>query len=67
VLVVVTTDFRNSQSGWIDVPTGDLGIPPNTWYQVEDLLTGEVFLWHGARNFVSLDPAKRVAHILRIK
>jgi len=67
ILVVVTTDFRNSQSGWIDVPTGDMGIPPNTWYQVEDLLTGEVFSWQGARNFISLDPAQRVAHIFRIK
>jgi starch synthase (maltosyl-transferring) len=66
VLVIVTTDFRYAQSGWIDVPTGDLGIPPDSRYEVEDLLTGEIFSWHGARNFVSLDPARRVAHILRI-
>ena len=67
LLVVVTTDFRSAQSGWIDVPTGDLGIAPNSSYQVEDLLTGEVFTWNGARNFVSLDPSRRVAHILRLK
>jgi starch synthase (maltosyl-transferring) len=67
VLVIVTTDFRNAQSGWIDVPTGDLGLAPNSSYQVEDLLTGEVFTWNGARNFISLDPSRRVAHILRIK
>jgi starch synthase (maltosyl-transferring) len=67
LLVVVTTDFRKAQSGWIDVPTGDLGLPPDCSYEVEDLLTGEVFTWHGARNFVSLDPSRRVAHILRVK
>lgn len=67
VLVIVTTDFRNVQSGWIDVPTGDLGVLPNSSYQVEDLLTGEVFSWRGARNFISLDPSGRVAHILRVK
>jgi starch synthase (maltosyl-transferring) len=67
ILVIVTTDFRNPQSGWIDVPTGDLGLPPDSAYQIEDLLTGEVFTWRGARNYVSLDPGGRVAHILRIK
>ncbi len=67
LLIVVTTDFRNVQSGWIHVPTGDLGMAPDSSYQMEDLLTGEVFLWQGARNFVSLDPSRRVAHILRVK
>ena len=67
LLVIVTTDFRSAQAGWIDVPTGDLGIPPDSQYQVEDLLTGEIFTWNGARNFVSLDPSRRVAHILRVK
>ena len=70
VLVIVTTDYRHAQSGWIDVPIhemSDLGIAPNSSYQVEDLLTGEVFTWNGSRNFVSLDPSRRVAHILRVK
>lgn len=67
LLMIVTTDFRNAQSGWIDVPTGDLGIAPDSAYEVEDLLTGEVFTWRGARNYVSLDPASRIAHILRVR
>jgi len=67
VLVIVTTDFRYAQSGWVDVPTGDLGLPPDSPYEVEDLLTGEVFAWRGSRNYVELDPSRRVAHILRVK
>ncbi len=67
LLVIVTTDFRNAQSGWINVPTGDLGLLADSPYQVEDLLTGEIFSWNGSRNFVSLDPSRRVAHILRLK
>ena len=67
VLAIVTTDFRSPQSGWIDVPTGDLGLTPESSYQVEDLLTGEVFTWRGARNYVSLDPGARVAHLLRLR
>ncbi len=67
ILVIVTTDYRSAQGGWIDVPTGDLGLPPNSSYQVEDLLTGELFTWNGARNFISLDPSQRIAHILRVR
>jgi starch synthase (maltosyl-transferring) len=67
ILVIITTDFRSAQAGWIDVPTGDLGLLPDSPYQIEDLLTGEVFTWNGARNFISLDPSQRVAHILRLK
>jgi len=67
ILVIVTTDFRSAQAGWINVPTGDLGLPPDNPYQVEDLLTGEVFTWNGARNFISLDPTQRVAHIFQVR
>ena len=67
VLVIVTTDFRHAQSGWIYVPTGDLGLSPDSVYEVEDLLTGEIFSWRGSRNYVSFDPLHRSAHILRIR
>jgi len=66
VLVIVSTDFRNVQGGWVDIPTGDLGLSPDAPYRVEDLLTGETYEWRGARNFVSLDPSVRPSHILRI-
>ena len=67
LLMVVTTDFRNVQSGWIDIPMTELGLSPDAAYQVEDLLTGEIFSWKGARNYVSFDPMQRVAHILKVK
>ncbi len=66
LLVIVTTDFRNVQGGWVEIPTGDLGLPPDATYRVEDLLSGETYEWKGARNFVSLDPSVRPAHVLRI-
>jgi len=45
----------------------ELGIGDRETYQVEDLLTGERFTWTGARNFVSLNPHTRPAHILRVR
>ena len=35
-------------------------------YAVEDLLTGERWTWHGAKNYVALDPSVRVAHVFRV-
>ncbi len=36
-------------------------------YFVNDLLTGERYRWQGRRNYVSLDPHARPAHILRLE
>jgi len=66
ILVVVNLDTHHVQSGWIDVPTGDLGLQKGS-YQVHDLLSDARYLWHGARSFVSLDPAQSPAQIFRVR
>jgi starch synthase (maltosyl-transferring) len=67
ILVMVTVDPYNSQSGFAYVPIESFGIPAEDPYQVEDLLTGEKFTWRGRRNFVMLDPHVRPAHIFRVR
>ncbi len=67
VLVVVTVDSWQPQTAFVTVPIADFGIGETEPYVVEDLLTGERFSWRGARNFVSLNPHSRPAHILRIR
>lgn len=67
ILVVVNLDPHHVQSGWVDVPTGDLGLVELPGYQVHDLLSDDRYLWHGALNFVSLDPAQSPAHIFRLR
>jgi starch synthase (maltosyl-transferring) len=60
----VTLDTQHAQAGVLSVPY-ELGVPPA--FQVEDLLTGEVFDWRLGRNFVSFDPhGGRIAHVLRV-
>ena len=66
ILVVVNLDYANLQHGWVDVPIERLGLPADAGYQVVDLLDGERFAWHGERNYVSLDPRLRVAHVLQL-
>ena len=67
ILVLVTLDPYNSQSGHADVPIENFGIDASDPYRVEDLITGEKFTWRGRRNFVILDPNSRPAHVFRVR
>ncbi len=67
VLVVVNVDPHHPQTGWVHLDLAALGLPADTPYQVDDLLSGARFLWRGVRNFVGLDPAGTAAHVFRIR
>ena len=64
VLAIVNLDPDSFQSGWTDLDLSALGFAEKESYDAHDLLSGEVFEWHGASNYVGLDPAKSPAHIL---
>jgi starch synthase (maltosyl-transferring) len=67
VLVVVTLDPHNPQSGWVDVPLDELGLDPQQPFQVHDQLSDARFLWSGPRSYVALDANVVPAHIFRIR
>ena len=67
LLTIVNLDPHHAHSGWLDLDLMDLGVASDKPYQVHDLLSGARFLWQGARNYVSLDPAHTPAHIFRIR
>ena len=67
VLVVVNLDPHYKQSGFITLPLEELGVDPRQPYQAHDLLTDARYLWHGARNFVELNPQTVPAHIFVIR
>ncbi len=68
VLVAVNVDPHNAQSGYVEVPFEEFGyLERGDTYTVRDLLTGERFDWRGGRNYVSLDPHTRPAHVFRIE
>jgi len=67
ILVLVNLDPYNTQSGFAYVPLESFAINDGDPFQVEDLLTGEKFIWRGRRNFVMLDPHSRPAHIFRLR
>jgi starch synthase (maltosyl-transferring) len=67
VLVVVNLDTKWAQSGWIELPLDKFKISSKTSFQVQDLLTGERYIWNGARNFIKLDPSEACAHIFKVR
>jgi len=67
IVVVVNLDCYHVQSGWVELPLQDLGLDPEHPYQMHDLLSDARYLWHGARNFVQLDPGRSPAHIFRLR
>ncbi len=67
VLVVVNLDPHYQQSGFITLPLEELGIDARQPYQAHDLLTDARYLWHGARNYVELNPQTVPAHIFVIR
>jgi starch synthase (maltosyl-transferring) len=67
VLVVVNLDANHTQSGWVSLDPGALGVDVEEPFQVHDLLTDARFIWNGPRNFVMLDPGRVPAHVFRVR
>jgi len=67
LLVAVNLDPVQAQSGWLELPGDDLGLPRDQPYPVHDLLSGARYLWHGTRNFVQLDPQPIPALVFRVR
>jgi starch synthase (maltosyl-transferring) len=66
LLCVVNLDPHHRQSGWLELSLSHLGLDEGT-FQVHDLLGGGAFLWHGARNYVELDPGVLPAHVFAVR
>ncbi|HWH40268.1 MAG TPA: alpha-1,4-glucan--maltose-1-phosphate maltosyltransferase [Usitatibacter sp.] len=66
VIVLVNLDPSHVQGGWVHLDTEALGLDPDTPYTVRDELTGESYRWHGAHNFVILDPNRTPGHLLSV-
>ncbi|KXB07171.1 hypothetical protein AKJ51_01895 [candidate division MSBL1 archaeon SCGC-AAA382A20] len=67
ILVVVNLDPHNTQSGWVQVPVGELGISLDKPYLVHDLLSDEKYIWYGEWNYIELDPEKMPTHVFQLK
>jgi starch synthase (maltosyl-transferring) len=67
VVCVVNLDPHHTQSGWVEIDIAAFGLQPDQAYQLHDLISGAHYLWHGARNYVSLDPQRAPAHVMQLR
>ncbi|HUE89941.1 MAG TPA: alpha-1,4-glucan--maltose-1-phosphate maltosyltransferase [Vicinamibacterales bacterium] len=65
IFTVVSLSPHGSREGWVCLALPDYPVPDGESYTVRDLLTDRVYTWHGAWNFVRLDPGVP-AHILHV-
>ncbi len=66
LLVVINMDPHHIQAGWVTMGGETPYIPSDSPYEVRDLLDDIEYQWKGLKNYVSLDPMQRPAHIFRI-
>jgi starch synthase (maltosyl-transferring) len=66
ILVVVNLDPGAVQAGttWLDLEA--LGLDEHAEFHVHDLFGGGTYLWHGADNYVELNPHVTPAHIFQV-
>jgi starch synthase (maltosyl-transferring) len=67
IVVVVNLDPHHPQSGWVTLETDTLRVDDAAPYQMHELLTDARYLWHGRRNYVSIDPHRAPAHVFRLR
>ncbi|MEX0659802.1 MAG: alpha-1,4-glucan--maltose-1-phosphate maltosyltransferase [Egibacteraceae bacterium] len=67
ILAIVNLDPHHPQEGltWLDL--WQLGLEHAGPFEAHDLLTETTYIWHGAENYVRLDPAIESAHVLRLR
>jgi starch synthase (maltosyl-transferring) len=67
LLVVVNLDPHHPQEGTVWLDLASLGIPAEPPFEAHDELTGTSYVWRGPENYVRLDPAIQVAHVLHLR
>jgi starch synthase (maltosyl-transferring) len=65
VLVVVTLNAFAPEEGTLWLDMGALGMQTSNRFWVRDEVTGEEYQW-GQSNYVRLDPARAVAHVVNM-
>lgn len=67
IIVIVNLDCLHTQTGWVHLDLGSLGLDEDHAFQAHDLLGDGRFLWQGSPNYVELTPESLPAHILRMR
>jgi starch synthase (maltosyl-transferring) len=67
LLVVLSLDPFNVRETMVWLDLDALGLRDNQYYEVHDELSGQAWVWHGAGNYVRLDPAVQPGHVFHVR
>jgi len=67
LLVVLNLDPSSVRETTVWLDLGALGLQDNQYYEVHDELGGNTWVWHGAGNYVRLDPAVQPGHVFHVR
>jgi starch synthase (maltosyl-transferring) len=66
ILTIVNLNPWHWEEGTTGLDLDALGIDPARPFEVHDLVTGDVYVWHGPHNYVRLDPLVEPAHVFQV-
>ena len=66
ILGIVNLNPWHWEEATVELDLDVLGLDPSDPFEVHDLITDTTYVWHGAWNYVRLDPQEEPAHIFRI-
>ncbi len=67
ILVVANLDPFQPHESMVHLDLSELGVRDDSDFLVQDLLGGTEFHWHGAHNFVRLDPQRAPGHLFWVR
>jgi len=67
ILVIVNLNPFRWEECTVHLDLPELGLDSSHPFEVQDLITGTSYLWHGADNYVKLDPWREPAHIFVVR
>ena len=67
LLMVANLDPYHTQSGWVQVPLAKIGLREGDEFRVNDLVTGNTYLWNKEWNYVELNPHVMPFHLFKIE
>ncbi len=67
ILCVISLDGHHPVSTMVHLDLAALGLEAGKSFRVIDLMYGSIYTWHGADNFVSLNPSATALHIFKVE
>lgn len=67
IIVIANLDPFHTQTGWVTLNLGVLGLDASRAFQAHDLLGDGRYLWQGAHNYFELVPGSLPAHIMKVR